>query len=191
MDEHARLHERPGRALLGFSLGTFTAVALVLGTIGLAHARGSLGDLLNGLNIAVGLLSFAVLWAVSAYASTTALRCLTLDPAPPWSRVVLRAAGAGGTIGAAIAAAGVLVLIVLAMVASDGVFERVESLVLLLLYGAAVAAVALLIGALLGALLGTLSRALLAAALLAERMPGVSAPVSSHPAPRTSEREQP
>lgn len=51
--------------LVAWGLGAFHAAALVALLIGLGHADGSLGDLLDGLNTAIGLSLYLVLWGLS------------------------------------------------------------------------------------------------------------------------------
>ena len=67
--------------LAAFALGTFHAVLVTLTLAASLYLSTDPGELLDGLNTALGLAIFAVLWATSVYCTRRAMRSAGLDPA--------------------------------------------------------------------------------------------------------------
>lgn len=141
--------------LVAWSLGAFHAAGLVALLIGLGHADGSLGDLLDGLNTATGLALYLVLWGLSWLTTGRVLERVDLSanpgPAIWWGMV------GGSVTGVAfllVVGLGVILPNLLTDLADIG---QVAFLVVILSVGVLVAAI---VGAVLGAAFAVVDLAL-------------------------------
>ncbi|MFB6308976.1 MAG: hypothetical protein ABEH35_06570 [Haloarculaceae archaeon] len=66
-------------SLLSWALGSFHAAVLVTVAVAALHWSGTLGDLLSGLNTAVGLVAYAILWGATWFGTRWALGDETLE----------------------------------------------------------------------------------------------------------------
>lgn len=130
--------------LVAWCLGAFHAAGLVAVAIWFLHAGGSLGNLLGGLNTAVGLVLYTVLWALSWVATRLVLARVDVRGSPV-DAVVWGALGGAGT-GVAFLLV-VVVPVVLANLLTDPGILRVLPFVL-----GAGGTVALLVGTVVGGL---------------------------------------
>ena len=158
-----------GASMATWSLGSFHAAVLTLLLVLLGFRGGGLGDALGGLNTAVGLAIFALLWAISWWATARATRGLpSIDSAleSGAAHIFWRAWGAGGL-------AGLVFLLSLAVVAllanalddpgriRDARPDLLVALVVLF-YLAVASAFAYVIGGLIGVAFALLDRGLIA-----------------------------
>ena len=78
MGEQAGAGSLAGASTATWALGSFHAAVLALLLVLLGFPGGGLGDALDGLNTAVGLAIFGLLWAISWWATARATRGLSL-----------------------------------------------------------------------------------------------------------------
>ncbi|WP_224448564.1 hypothetical protein [Haloprofundus salilacus] len=155
---------RPLPALAVWGLATFHVAALVVSLVVALHVGGSLGELLSGLNTAVGLGVFAYLWALTWWtnrrALTDAWRGDGFDPRAAATRATLW----GGVTGVCFLL-GPLVLFSVLLVVQGASVLAVLAIALL---GALVAAI---VGAVIGGAFGVVDVALLRAVDTVRRTP--------------------
>lgn len=137
---------RPPDPLVVWALASFHAGFLVAGLVTLIHAFGSLGDLLAGLNTAVGLALYLVLWATTWWTTRKVLTQTAIETAPV-SSILKRGLLWGGVNGV-----GFLLGIVLIALAPQFLFEG-EFVPLLFITGIG-SVFALVLGAIIGCLFG-------------------------------------
>lgn len=97
--------------LVRWTFATFHAAALVLVAVWLVHLSGALGDLLGGLDTALGLGLYVLLWAIVWWATGRAF-----DDAPPGSSSVQARVTAGFVYGGLTGAGFLLLVLVGAIV---------------------------------------------------------------------------
>lgn len=139
--------------LVAWCLGAFHAAGLVAVAIWLLHAGGSLGNLLGGLNTAVGLVLYTVLWALSWVTTRMVLARIDVRGSPV-DAVVWGALGGAGT-GVAFLLVVVVPVVIANLLTDPGILE-----VLPFVLGAG-GTVALLVGTVLGGLFAVVDLALI------------------------------
>ncbi|WP_058994386.1 hypothetical protein [Haloarcula sp. CBA1127] len=124
-------------SLVTWTLATFDTTVFVLLGVLTAHASGDLADLLAGLNTLVGVAVFCYLWALFVLAVRWVHNRVALDSAGV-STLALHGAAAGSVAGV-VFLLGLLAVVLVPTLQSGGV--RLQSVLLVLLIGAGVAAV--------------------------------------------------
>ncbi|AUG48242.1 hypothetical protein BVU17_12185 [Haloarcula taiwanensis] len=124
-------------SLVTWTLATFDTVLFVLLGVLAVHASGGLADLLAGLNTLVGVAVFCYLWALFVLAVRWVHRRVSLDSAGV-STLVLHGVAAGSVTGV-VFLLGLLAVALVSTLQSGG--ARPQSVLLVLLIGAGVAAV--------------------------------------------------
>ncbi|MDQ2073251.1 hypothetical protein RBH20_11970 [Haloarcula sp. H-GB4] len=124
-------------SLVTWALATFDTVLFVLLGVLAAHASGSLADLLAGLNTLVGVAVFCYLWALFVLAVRWVHSRVALGDVP-LQTLVLHGVAAGSVAGVAFLL-GLLAVALVPTIQSGGV--SLQTVVLVLLIGAGVAAI--------------------------------------------------
>lgn len=145
-------------ALVTWCLGTFhVAVLTVVAVLALQHG-GAVGDVLSGLDTAIGLGLYAFLWIITWWTTRRGLRAVWRDGrGPTWKHGLVRALAWGGVTGV-VFFVGLFAALLVVLVAQG------EDVLATLGFGLVGAVVAALVGAVVGGVLGLLDVALLRAA---------------------------
>jgi hypothetical protein len=145
-------------ALVTWCLGAFHVAVLTVVAVLALQRGGAVGDLLSGLDTAIGLGLYAFLWIVTWWTTRRGLRAAWHDGREPTWRTVFASALAWGGVTGVVFFVGLFAALLVVLVAQG---ERVLATLGFGLVGAVVAA---LIGAIVGGVLGLFDVALLRAA---------------------------
>jgi hypothetical protein len=145
-------------ALVTWCLGAFHVAALTVVAVLALQRGGAVGDLLSGLDTAIGLGLYGFLWAVTWWTTRRGLRAAWRDGrGPTWKNGLVRALAWGGVTGIVFFTGLFVALLVVLVALGEGALATLE-------FGLVGAVVAAVVGAVVGGVLGLLDMALLRAA---------------------------